>query len=64
MQSPKNIKNPKPCQIISFADAKSAHDDRKETESLTDFEITEENEEAELKLLKAVFPEDFATMVY
>ncbi len=57
-------KNSKPCQIISFADAKRERDDRKETENLTDFEITEENEEAELRLLKAIFPEDFATMVH
>ena len=62
MQSPKTMENRQPCRIISFADAKREHDDRKETESLTDFEITEENEVAELKLLKAIFPDDFDTM--
>lgn len=56
-------KNSQPCQIISFADAKREHDDRKETESLTDFEITAENEETELKLLRAVFTEDFEALV-
>ena len=58
------MKHCTPCQIISFADAKREGNDRKETESLTDFEITEENEAAELKLSKAIFPEDFATMVH
>jgi hypothetical protein len=64
MQNLKNMKNSKPCQIISFADAKRDRDDRKETESLTDFEITEENEEAELRLLQTVFPGEFETMVH
>jgi uncharacterized membrane protein len=57
-------KDSKSCQIISFADAKRERDDRKETESLTDFEITEENEAAELRLLQAVFPGEFETMVH
>ncbi len=49
-------KNSKPCQIFSFTEAKRERDDRKETESLTDFEITEENNEAEPRLLKTIFP--------
>ena len=57
-------KNRKPCQIISFAEAKREWDDRKETESLVDFEITEENQEAELRLLQAIFPGEFEAMVH
>lgn len=57
-------KNRKPCQIISFAEAKRERDDRKETESLVDFEITEENQEAELRLLQTIFPGEFEAMVH
>ena len=59
-----NMKANNSCQIISFANAKREREDRKETESLTDFEITEENEEAELRLLQTVFPGEFETMVH
>ncbi len=54
------------CLLWCWQQKRSAHclRDRKETENLTDFEITEENEAAELKLSKAIFPEDFATMVH
>jgi hypothetical protein len=57
-------KNHKPCQIISFAEAKRERDDPKETESLVDFEITEENQEAELRLLQTIFPGEFEAMVH
>ena len=60
----KTQKNRKPCQIFSFAEAKRERDDRKETESLTDFVITEENEAAELRLLQTIFPGEFETMVH
>lgn len=55
-------KHSAPCQIISFADAKRERDDRKETESLTDFEITAENQKAELRLLQTIFPGEFEAM--
>jgi hypothetical protein len=50
MLNQKTMENRKPGQIISFADAKRERDDQKEAE------------EAELKLLKALFPGDFDTM--